>query len=160
MRQFSQALEIVHEFIVEDVSVAAMGSSSIPILRYAEAERAITWLCQAFGFAVFLKVPGPDGRITHARLTLEDNMVMLASLGRDGDFDARFRSPADAGGVTQSVLLTVRDPDATYASARAAGARIIGELEDFAFGGRMFSCEDPEGHQWVFSSHDHWKKLW
>ena len=33
---------------------------------------------------------------------------------------------------------------------------VIDAIYDFEFGGRMFSCQDPEGYVWVFSSHDHW----
>jgi uncharacterized glyoxalase superfamily protein PhnB len=135
-------------------------SAVIPILRYADAERAIGWLCAAFGFEVFLKVPGRGGRVEHARLILEDGMIMLASLGRDGSFDGRFRSPGDVGGVTQCTSMVVTDPDRIFATAKAEGARIVDDIHDFQFGGRTFSCEDVESHLWVFSSHDPWRKLW
>jgi uncharacterized glyoxalase superfamily protein PhnB len=130
------------------------------MLRYADAERAIAWLSVAFGFEVFLKVPGDAGRIEHARLVLEEGMIMLASLGRNGDFESRFRSPVDAGGVTQCTSMFVIGPDKIYLSAKAAGARIVDEIQDFEFGGRTFSCQDPEAHLWVFSSHDPWQKIW
>ena len=78
-----------------------MNSTTVPILRYVDAERAITWLCEAFGFEVFLKVNGDGAQIKHARLTLETNMVMLASLGREGSFEEGFVSPAAVGGVTR-----------------------------------------------------------
>lgn len=98
-----------------------MKSAVVPILRYADAERAIAWLCAAFGFEVFLKVPGPAGRVEHARLILENGMIMLASLGRDGDFDARFRSPAEVGGVTQCTSMIVSDVDRIYRTAPRRG---------------------------------------
>jgi uncharacterized glyoxalase superfamily protein PhnB len=135
-------------------------SSVVPILRYVDAERAIAWLCAAFGFEVFLKVPGPSGRVEHARLVLGDGMIMLASLGRDGGFDARFQSPSKAGGVTQCTSMIVSDVDRIYGMAKSAGARIVEDIHDFQLGGRMFSCEDLEGHVWVFGSHDPWRKLW
>src|SRR5688500_3288607 len=141
-------------------SVPSMKSAIVPILRYADAERAIAWLCAAFGFEVFLKVPGPAGRIEHARLILEDSMIMLASLGRDSEFDARFRSPAKVGGVTQCTSIVVADPDRICRTAKGAGAQIVGDIQDFQFGGRTFSCADLEAHLWVFSSHDPWQKLW
>ncbi|MGC4090360.1 MAG: VOC family protein [Polyangiaceae bacterium] len=137
-----------------------MKSAVVPMLRYSDAERAIAWLCEAFGFEVFLKVPGQAGRIEHARLTLEDRMIMLASLGRDGAFENRFRNPADVGGVTQCTSMFVSDPDRIYQSAKAAGARVIDEIADFHFGGRTFSCEDLESHVWLFTSHDPWQKIW
>jgi uncharacterized glyoxalase superfamily protein PhnB len=135
-----------------------MNSTTVPILRYRDAEQAIDWLCKAFGFEVFLKVPGEGGRIEHARLTLETNMVMLASLGRHGE--DYFISPAEAGGITQALILTVSDPEKIYRSAIAAGARIMTPLAEVPFGGTMFSCQDIESHVWVFSNQDPWQKTW
>jgi uncharacterized glyoxalase superfamily protein PhnB len=137
-----------------------MKSTVIPIIRYADASHAIDWLQAAFGLEPFLKVPGADGRIEHARLVLGDGMIAVASLDRQGPFEHRFRSPETAGGVTQAICMMVRDPDQIYQMAKTAGARIIDELADFQFGGRTFSCEDCESHLWVFTSHDHWKKVW
>lgn len=137
-----------------------MKSTVIPIIRYADASHAIDWLQAAFGFELFLKVPGANGRIEHARLVLGDGMITVASLDRQGSFESRFRSPQAAGGATQAICMIVRDPDQIYQMATTARARIIDELADFQFGGRTFSCEDCESHLWVFTSHDHWEKLW
>ena len=134
-----------------------MNSTTIPGLRYQHAKKAMTWLHDAFGFEVFLEVPGEGERIEHARLTLGPNMIMLASLDRDSEFDQKFVTPSTAKGVTQSILIVVDDPDAIYGKARAAGATIIDDIADFEFGGRTFSCEDLERHLWVFTSHDPWK---
>jgi uncharacterized glyoxalase superfamily protein PhnB len=127
-----------------------MNSTTVPLLRYRDAEQAIDWLCKAFGFEVFLKVPGEGGRIEHARLTLETNMVMLASIGRPGE--DYFRTPA--------LILTVSDSGKIYRTASAAGARIMTPLAEVSFGGSMFSCQDIESHVWVFSNQDPWRKTW
>jgi uncharacterized glyoxalase superfamily protein PhnB len=137
-----------------------MNSTTIPILRYRDAERAIAWLCKAFGFEVFLKVPGDNGRIEHARLILETNMIMLASIGREGDIEGSFKPPADVGGVTQSALLVVSQPDQISRTARSAGAKMISEIADSPFGGRLFTCTDIESHVWTFSNGDPWAKTW
>jgi uncharacterized glyoxalase superfamily protein PhnB len=134
-----------------------MNSTTVPLLRYQDAEQAIEWLCTAFGFEVFLKVPSED-RIEHARLTLETNMVMLASIGRPGE--DYFRSPSEAGGITQALILTVSQPEKIYRSAVVAGARIMTPLAEVPFGGTMFSCQDIESHVWVFSNQDPWQKTW
>ena len=134
--------------------------AAVPILRYRDAAAAIDWLGRAFGFEVFLKVPGAEGRIEHARLVLGDSMIMLASIDRAGRFESLFRLPAAAGGVTQCISLFVPDPDGIYRSARAAGAAILDEIADFQFGGRIFTCLDPESHVWVLGSHDPWRKAW
>ena len=135
-----------------------MNSTTVPILRYRDADQAIGWLCSAFGFEVFLKVPGESDRIEHARLTLETNMVMLASIDRPGE--GYFRTPTEAGGITQALILTVSDPEKIYQSATAAGARIMTPLAEVPFGGTMFSCQDIESHVWVFSNQDPWQKTW
>jgi uncharacterized glyoxalase superfamily protein PhnB len=43
-----------------------------------------------------------------------------------------------------------------YARAKAAGAEIVMEIEDQDYGGRLYSCRDPEGHLWNFGTYDPW----
>jgi uncharacterized glyoxalase superfamily protein PhnB len=63
--------------------------------------------------------------------------------------------PQEIGGAgTQSAYIIVDDVDAHYARAKAAGAEIIKEVEDQSYGGRLYSCRDPEGHLWSFGSYD------
>ena len=38
----------------------------------------------------------------------------------------------------------------------AAGAEIVIEIKDEDYGGRDYSCRDPEGHVWNFGSYDPW----
>lgn len=133
-----------------------MKSATVPGLRYRDAPAAIDWLCKAFGFDVFMRVPEEGKIVVHARLVLEDNMIMIASARREGAIEALLVTPKDAGGATQLNLLYVDDPDAIYQKTLAANAIIIEPIDDFEFGGRMFSCQDPEEYVWVFSSHDHW----
>ncbi|MCZ6574638.1 MAG: VOC family protein [Planctomycetota bacterium] len=128
----------------------------VPALRYRDAGAAVAWLGSVFGFETRLLVPGQDGAIEHARLTRGDTMIMLASLGRKGAIEALFQVPAEAGGITQSLYVHTEDPDALYQSAKSAGADILEDIHDFEFGGRMFTCRDPEGHVWTFGSNDPW----
>jgi uncharacterized glyoxalase superfamily protein PhnB len=51
----------------------------------------------------------------------------------------------------------VADADAHCARAKAAGAVIIDELETKDYGGKGYSCRDPDGHLWWFGSYDPWK---
>jgi uncharacterized glyoxalase superfamily protein PhnB len=87
-------------------------------------------------------------------------MIMIATYGREADFDGTFVSPMDVGGITQCASLFVEDPKRIYDRALQAGVEIIDELAEFEFGGSTFSCKDLESHLWVFTSHDPWKKLW
>ena len=131
------------------------GAAIIPGLRYADAPRALAWLCDAFGFEKHLVVEGENGTIAHAQLTYRNAMIMLGS-ARDDDGCLTVR-PADAGGVTQAPYVVVDDVDAHCARARAAGAEIVMEPADQDYGGRLYSCHDPEKHLWHFGSYDPWK---
>ena len=67
------------------------------------------------------------------------------------------RQPDEIGGAqTQSAYLIVADADAVYARAKAAGAVIVLDIKDQDYGGRGFTCRDPEGHLWNFGTYDPW----
>jgi uncharacterized glyoxalase superfamily protein PhnB len=128
----------------------------IPTLRYRDAATAIDWLCRAFGFEKHLVVPEEGGRIAHAQLTYRGGMIMLGS-ERDDAFGKLQTTPERVGGIgTQSAYVVVPDPDAHLARAVAAGAKVVYPIRDEDYGGRGYSCLDPEGHLWNFGSYDPW----
>jgi uncharacterized glyoxalase superfamily protein PhnB len=128
----------------------------IPAMRYRDAPAAIEWLCRAFGFEKQLVVPGEKGTIAHAQLTFGNGMIMLGS-ANDSEFGRFVKPPRDVGGVsTQSPYVIVNDADKHYARAVAAGAEIIIDIKDEDYGGRGYSCLDPEGHVWNFGTYDPW----
>ena len=125
-------------------------------MRYRNAPAAIEWLCGVFGFEKHLVVPGDDGTIAHAQLTLGAGMVMLGSV-LPTPYGALTKQPDEIGGAqTQSPYLVVADADAVYARAVAAGAHIAIGLYDADYGGRGFSCHDLEGHLWNVGTYDPW----
>ena len=128
----------------------------IPTMRYNDAAAAIEWLCNAFGFNKHLVVPSEDGTVVHAQLVFGSGMVMLGSAG-DSEFD-NFQKPPSAlsGSVSQSPYIVVEDADRHYARAVAAGAEIVMDIKNEDYGGRGYSCRDPEGHIWNFGSYDPW----
>ncbi len=127
----------------------------IPCMYYRDAPAAIRWLCKAFGFEEHLVVPGEDQTIAHAQLRYGNGMIMLGSTG-DGEFQALMRQPEEAGGSTQAAYMIVADVDRHYARAKAEGAEIVVEIADQHYGGRVYTCRDPEGHVWSFGSYDPW----
>ena len=129
----------------------------IPSLRYRDAPAAIEWLCRAFGFEKRAIYPDEHGGIAHAQLTFGNGMVMLSSAS-DDQWGRRIAQPDQIGGrETQCACLIVADADAHYAQAKAAGATIVDEIRDQDYGGRGYSCRDPEGHMWWFGTYDPWK---
>lgn len=127
---------------------------------YDDANTAIDWLCEAFGFEVRLKVEGEGGRIEHSELTFgPDGLIMVGSTSaraeKDGAVYARSPKSLD-GAVTQSLFGYVDDVEAHCEQARAAGAKILkGPLtadygEDY-WADRTYLAEDLEGHRWWFA---------
>ncbi|MBY0574511.1 MAG: VOC family protein [Undibacterium sp.] len=130
----------------------------VPCLRYRDAPKAIEWLCSTFGFEKQLVVENEDGTIAHAQLSFGNGMIMLGSVAQvDNEFAQLTQQPDEIGGVeTQSPYLIVVDAELVYQRAKAAGARIEIEIKDESYGGRGFSCRDPEGHVWNIGTYDPW----
>jgi uncharacterized glyoxalase superfamily protein PhnB len=136
------------------MNVARTGAAIIPTMRYRDAPGMIEWLGRAFGFERHLVVPDGGGGVAHAQLVLGNGMIMLGSV-RDDDFGRMQTQPGAT--TTQSPYLVVADPDAIHARALAEGAEIVIALHDPEYGGRHFSCRDPEGHLWHLGSYDPWE---
>lgn len=129
----------------------------IPAIRYRESAKMVDWLCEAFGFEKQMVVPGQAGAITHAQLVFGNGMIMIGSM-TDTAYGLMFRQPDEIGGVgTQSPYIIVDDADAHYARAKAAGADIKIDIKDEDYGGRGYTCADPEGHFWSFGTYDPWE---
>ncbi len=132
-------------------------SSVVPALRYRDAPAAIEWLCRVIGFEKHLVIPGEDGKIAHAQLSLGGGMVMLGSVDNDSEYGQRIRQPDEIGGFeTQSAYVVVADADVVHARAKAEGWTIVIDVKDEDYGGRGFSCLDPEGRLWNIGTYDPW----
>jgi uncharacterized glyoxalase superfamily protein PhnB len=129
----------------------------VPVLRYRDAPAMIDWLCRTFSFEKHLVVPDEQGRIVHAQLCYGDEMIMLGSV-MESEFGRHMTQPDETGGrATISIYVVVPDADLHYARVRAAGAEILIDIRDEDYGGRGFTCRDPEGHIWSFGTYDPWK---
>ncbi len=130
--------------------------SVTPGLLYHDASQAIEWLCRVFGFEKRLIIPGDNASIIHAHLTLGHGGIMLSSAEAYA-FPSICKSPREVGGIgTAELIVFVSDPDAHYTHAVSEGAEILIPIEDKAYGGRGYTCKDPEGHVWAFGSYNGW----
>jgi uncharacterized glyoxalase superfamily protein PhnB len=120
----------------------------MPMLAYADAAAALEFLREAFGFEVRFRMDMPDGRVGHAEVGYQGNVIMLASAWREGGMT----SPRELDAVHAQIYCRVDDVDAHWARARAAGATLIGEPEDQPYGERSYRAVDPEGHRWIFAT--------
>lgn len=131
------------------------GGRIILALRYRNATAAIDWLCNAFGFARKMVVPGEGGSIAHAELTLGNGMIMLGDA--ETEYGWLVQAPQPPTRVnTQGTYVVVVDVDGHYARAKAAGAEIVLDLKTQDYGGRDYTCRDLEGHVWTFGTYDPW----
>ncbi len=134
-------------------------STVMPTLRYRDAPAAIDWLIRAFGLekkAVYL---APDNKtVLHAELTYGNGMIMLGSVDPGGELGKLMVQPDEIGlRTTQGAYLVASDADAVYATAKAAGAVMLLDIRDMDYGGRAFTCRDPEGHIWSIGTYDPWE---
>ncbi len=119
--------------------------------RYEDARGAIGWLERAFGFTEQIVI-GEDDFVAHAELRFGTSIFMVGSV-RDDDY--RMQTPRQLGDRrTHAVCGYVDDPDAHCARARAAGADIILEPAEMAYGpARIYVARDPEGYLWSFGTY-------
>ena len=118
-----------------------------PYVYYEDVAAALDWLAKAFGFQERMRLPGPEGTVTHAEMGLADGVIMLGHPGPD------YQSPKRSGHMSQNVYVYVDDVDKHFEQAKGAGATILAEPEDQFYGDRRYSVEDPEGHHWYFATH-------
>jgi uncharacterized glyoxalase superfamily protein PhnB len=136
----------------------AIGSSVralIPSFAYVDAPKAITFLCEAFGFEKHAVYEGAPGTIEHAQLKLGEFFIMLGTAGKNAEWPSK--SPRELGGATTGGLYVVLENDAAvdahFEQARKAGADIIREPRSPEYGGRDYSARDTEGYLWSFGSY-------
>ena len=130
----------------------------VPMLAYEDGPAAMDWLVRAFGFREVNRWLDENGTLTHGELALGGELVMLATPTPEYRSPRRHREEceqarrwSEAPYVIDGVLVDVDDVDAHYERARQAGATILSEPADQAFGVRHYRAEDLEGHRWMFS---------
>jgi uncharacterized glyoxalase superfamily protein PhnB len=132
------------------------GAPIIPCLTYRNAPAAIEFLCKAFGFQKKMVVEGEANSIAHAELTFGRAMIMVGSV-KNSDYGRLVKPPRELGACTQTIYLVVEDADAHHARAKEAGAEIVLPLTTQDYGGRDYTCRDPEGNVWTFGTYDPWR---
>jgi len=120
-----------------------------PYLIIDGAARALEFYKRVFGATERMRMPGPDGKLGHAEITIGDSVIMLA----DEHPDMGARGPRAFGGAAVGIMLYVNDVDATVKTAVAEGAKVVKPVEYKFYGDRMGTIEDPFGHQWHVGTH-------
>jgi uncharacterized glyoxalase superfamily protein PhnB len=106
----------------------------IPELAYVDVTQAATWLCDAFGFTVRLRIANH-----RVQLNVGDGAMVVV--------ERRSGEPSGA----HAVMVRVADVNGHHARAVAHGARVLRPPTDYPYGERQYSVQDPGDHFWTFS---------
>jgi uncharacterized glyoxalase superfamily protein PhnB len=116
-----------------------------PVLHYADPEKALQFLAEAFGFREHNVYRDPAGKIAYAEMELGG-----AYLGFGGQTEG---SPFDLGPCAIYVVLESEDAiDAHHDHTVAAGAEIVMPPTDQDYGSRDYAARDFEGNVWCFGT--------
>jgi len=117
--------------------------SLTPGLSVQGADAFIKFCKKAFGAKEKLRMPGPGGSVMHAELTIGDSNVMVGEEMPMGN-----KSAKTLGGNPIQLYIYVKNCDAVYKKALAAGATVRMPMADMFWGDRMGSVTDPFGNTW------------
>lgn len=109
---------------------------------------AIEFYKQAFGAIEMTRLPGPDGRVVHATITIHGSPVMLA----DENKERGVLGPKALGGTPVTLHQTVPDVDAAFKRAIDTGATEVMPPTDMFWGDRYGIVTDPWGHAWSLAT--------
>jgi uncharacterized glyoxalase superfamily protein PhnB len=119
-----------------------------PHLVVRDAAKAIDVYAKAFGAEERFRMPGPGGVVMHAELAIGDSVVML---GEEAP-QMGATSPQTIGGSPVSLLIYVKDVDASFARAERAGCTAQMPPTDMFWGDRCAGVADPFGYLWSFAT--------
>jgi PhnB protein len=113
------------------------------MLSVRRGSAAIDFYKAAFGASEIFRIESPDGAVV-AQLRVGASDFWVA----DESPEHKNFSPETLGGATTRMILTVDDPDATFAAAVVAGAIEVSPVEDQPYQWRVGRAVDPFGHHW------------
>ena len=112
-----------------------------PLLSVRRGKSAVEFYQKAFGAEV-LSLIEEGGVVAH--LSVNGAGFWVAD---ESPAHANF-SPESIGGSSVRIVLTVTDPDAVFARAISAGAKVVYPPADQRYGWRVGRLLDPFGHHW------------
>ncbi|WP_120519716.1 VOC family protein [Arthrobacter celericrescens] len=116
-------------------------SSVSPWIISRDTGALLAFITQAFGAREIDRLVGEDGTIGHAEARIGDSVVLA--------FDSRPDWPA----TPAFLRVYVDDADAALAASVAAGAVVVSEMDNSAWGDRGCRVQDPLGNLWWVMSH-------
>jgi PhnB protein len=112
-----------------------------PYLHPLRAEPVINFLKRAFGAEELGRYTAPDGVIHHTTIAIGDSHLEM------GEAQGPYQP------MKSMFYLYVRDVDAVYRTALAAGAKPMKEPAEQPYGDRVGAVTDAFGNQWWIATH-------
>jgi len=128
--------------VAKKVQAIPVGMPSVVAgFAVAHCQQAVDFLKAVFGAKVMDLMKMPDGTIAHCDLKIGDSRLMCGE--------------TMGPGTTQTLraMFYVKDSDATFAKALAAGASVKEPLKDQFYGDRSGRVIDPCGNEYIISTH-------
>ena len=128
---------------------AATDTMLTPHVVCRDAAGAVEFYKRAFGAEEMRVVRTPEGGVMHAALAVGGAMPFLA----DECPEFGSKSPQGLGSSPVTLHLHVKDCDAAFQRAAAAGCTVRMPLADMFWGDRYGVLSDPYGHVWSIATH-------
>jgi PhnB protein len=106
-----------------------------PYLLVSDAEAVLKFCETVFGATRLRVLPRSDGSIMHAECLIGDTVLMMG----------------EAEGPAAMLHLYLKDPDAAFDRAVAAGAEVIQPMMEKGDGDRRGGVRAPDGTEWFVS---------
>jgi uncharacterized glyoxalase superfamily protein PhnB len=113
-----------------------------PVLTVRDVRAAVSWCCDVFGFVEHVRI----GEGHRAQLGLPGGPAaeLIVAEVRPGR-----RTPSN--GRSHQIMLKVEDVNETLTCAQRLGAMVVEPSQDFEYGERQATVEDPFGHHWILT---------
>jgi PhnB protein len=117
-------------------------NSIAPMLSVRQGAKAVEFYKAAFGASELFRIDSESGHVV-AQLAAGKGQFWVAD-----ESPEHFNfSPETLNGGTVRMVMVVEDPDAAFARAVSAGAKVVVPVRD-EYGWRLGRVVDPFGHHW------------
>jgi uncharacterized glyoxalase superfamily protein PhnB len=119
----------------------------LPHIYYRDVEQAVSWLSRTFGFIEHYRYGDPAGPLSGAQMHLGNAWIMVNRVKPSAS------TPEHLGYGTQSLTVFIEDVESHFQRTKAAGAKIVEDLNETVYGELQYAAKDLDGHHWLFSRH-------
>ena len=114
----------------------------VPVLTVSDVRAAVAWYTEVLGFVEHVRI----GEGHRAQLGLPDGPPAELVLS-----EVRPGRRVPELGRSHQIMLKVEDVRALVDAAVARGAELVDPVNDWQYGERQATIDDPFGHEWVLN---------